>query len=458
MHSGLVKARGLENARGGVPSVGPYALSMRGSALVGVMAITTAVLLVGVAIFILGHAEGDLVEYAVDDARAFYVAEGGLERARAWLGDLLEDDPSASPVGVSFENQTLGGGTYTVSVTDDLSGGSWLAAYRVVCTAEVDGVTRSLQTVMIPETLAKYQWFIERADSPWFRTGERFEGPVHVNGRLRISGDPWFGGLVTVGRNLRMRSGSDPTFERGYQLNVERVDLPTVNELRNSLRTAALNGGLYEGTLPHNRAFYHVRLGHPSPGDMTYEGLRPQGAGYVTLAGPHTVSISTLNGAVWFNEPVAIEGTLDGRLTIVANGDIDIWDDLLYDGSTPGSGPDPDCDDVLGLIAIRNVEITYNVANRNDCEIHGVLVALNRNVTAERYWRYPPRGDLFIYGGFVADRSILLGRYRSNGSCTHGYDRNYRLDPRLSRTPPPFFPLTGRYTTHSWEEMDPPEA
>ncbi|MCK5597693.1 MAG: hypothetical protein KAJ04_09615, partial [Candidatus Eisenbacteria sp.] len=87
-----------------VPERKSAMLSDRGSALVGVVAISTAVLLVGVAIFTLGNAEGDIVEHAVDDARAFYVAEGGLERARAWLGDLLEGDPTANPVGVVFED------------------------------------------------------------------------------------------------------------------------------------------------------------------------------------------------------------------------------------------------------------------------------------------------------------------------------------------------------------------
>ena len=55
----------------------------------------------GVAIFVLGNSEADIVEYAVDDARAFYIAEGGLERARGWLGDLSETDPTADPVGSS---------------------------------------------------------------------------------------------------------------------------------------------------------------------------------------------------------------------------------------------------------------------------------------------------------------------------------------------------------------------
>jgi hypothetical protein len=430
----------------------------RGSALVGVMAITTAVLLVGVSIFVLGHSEGDIVEYAVDDARAFYVAEGGLERARAWLGDLVESDPNANPVGVAFEDQALGGGRYTVEIVDDLSVGSWLVAYEVVCTAGVDDATRQIRALMIPETFAKYQWFSEGGGWRWFCAGERFEGPVHVQKELLIDGDPWFGGRVTVGGGITIEEGSDPTFVQGYELNIGEIALPGVPDIDGVVRTAALNGGLYAGTLPMNKDFYHVTLGSPSAGELTYEGLRPQGGGgYLSIDGPHVVDISPLNGAAWFGAKVAVEGILDGQITIYADGDIEIWDDILYDASTPGAGPDPGCDDVLGLIAGGDIEISYTVPNQNDCEIHGVMIALDKNIEAEKYTNYAPRGSLIIWGGLIADKSIHLGRYE-NGCCVHGYERDYRLDPRLRRMPPPFFPLTGRYIVYSWAEIGPPEA
>ena len=159
----------------------------RGSALVAVMGITTAVLLVGMAIFILGHSEGDIVEYACDDARAFYIAEGGLERARGWLGDLHERDPTADPVGTVFENQALGGGRYSISIEDYASGGAWINAYEVVSVGEVDGVERGVKSIMLAETFSRFQWFIERGGWKWFRTGERFEGHVHTDFALRLT-------------------------------------------------------------------------------------------------------------------------------------------------------------------------------------------------------------------------------------------------------------------------------
>ncbi|MCK4510424.1 DUF4900 domain-containing protein, partial [bacterium] len=198
----------------------------RGSALVPVLAIVAAVLLIGVAIFILGHSEGDIVEHSVDDSRAFYIAEAGLERMRGWLGEFHADDATGDPLGTKFEDQLLGGGTYTVEVTSDVSGGSWPGAYWVVSTGYVDNVVRQVRAAMVAETFARYQVFVEKAGWVWFRTGERFEGPVHVNHNLQIDGDPWFGGPVTAGGGLTLKTGSNPVFEMGYELHVANIPLP----------------------------------------------------------------------------------------------------------------------------------------------------------------------------------------------------------------------------------------
>ncbi|HYW68249.1 MAG TPA: hypothetical protein VE960_01470, partial [bacterium] len=131
-----LRARQRDNSNGRTGTAVRGLDDDRGSALVAVMGITTAVLLVGMAIFILGHSEGDIVEYACDDARAFYIAEGGLERVRGWLGDLHKSDPTADPVGTVFENQSLGGGTYSISIEDKSSSGG-MAAYEVVSVGEI---------------------------------------------------------------------------------------------------------------------------------------------------------------------------------------------------------------------------------------------------------------------------------------------------------------------------------
>lgn len=431
--------------------------SNSGSALIGVMAITTAVLLVGVAIFILGHAEGDLVEYACDDARAFYIAEGGLERARGWLGQLAKDSPGANPVDMAFADQRLGGGTYTAKVVADASGGSWIGAYDVVSTGEIDGVTRQVKSTMVAETFARYQWFIESGGGgySWFRTGERFEGPVHVNGDIMVDGDPWFGSLVRAGGGITLTAGSNPVFERGYQLSVSQIDLPTQEYMHATLRAAAQDvGGHFAASLP-NKNYYTVEL--LSSGEVWYRATKETGQ---MIGAPTTVDISGTNGAFWFDAPIEIWGVVDGELTIGVEGDIIITDDILYYDSTPGAGPTSVCDDVLGLIAAGHPDgdiiIARNPANNDDCEIHGVMMALQKNIEAEEYQHGGLRGDLIVWGGMVVDYAIHIAEYR-DGVVTSGYVRDFHYDPRLFTMPPPYFPYTGTYVIAGWEEVVPPQ-
>ncbi|MBN2566143.1 MAG: DUF4900 domain-containing protein, partial [Candidatus Eisenbacteria bacterium] len=359
-----------------------------------------------------------------------------------------------------FESQQLGGGRYTVEIRDQL-GGSWLPAYEIVSTGVLGGAVRAVSCIMVPETFARYQWFVEQGGWKWFQTGERFEGPVHVNGNLQIDGDPWFGGLVTSGGGITLKNNSYPTFARGYQLGVDEVPLPDLSYLESTVRAAALNGGLYAGPIGgngNNKGWYAVELGEPAPGALTYTGYKWRNNGTLQTVVPSTaVDIAGLNGAAWFCEDVTIEGILGGQLTILAEGEVQIWGDILYDDSTPGSGPDPGCDDVLGLIADGDIVISKTAPNMNDCELHGVFMALEKEILAEKYQQPPPRGDLIIYGGLIADKSVHLGQFQL-GECTSGYERDYRLDPRLSRMPPPFFPQTGRFIVYSWQEGVPPEA
>jgi hypothetical protein len=435
--------------------MGRFMLSIRGSALVGVMAIITAVLLVGVAIFILGHSEGDIVEYAVDDSRAFYIAEGGLERVRGFLTAWELDDPSANPVGTSFSGQGLGGGSYDAAVVADASGGGWPDAYDIVSTGVMDGVTRQVKATVVAETFAMYQWFIGSVGGgfSWFRSGERFEGPVHVNGTLGIDGDPWFGGLVRAGGGYTEKLGSNPTFVRGYELNVDQIDLPTRTYVLSTVRAQADAAGFRPGKLGPNKAYWVVELEGDS---FSCEGFdkngNPIGLGYTD------VPLSSYNGAFWFDDDIRIQGTLDGALTIGVDGNIEIWGDILYADSSPGSGPNPGCDDILGLIATGssegNIIVAYTPDNQSDCEVHGVMMALQNTIMAEDYQHYPLRGDFIIYGGLIATKAIHLAEY-SGDLIVSGYSRDYHYDSRVITLPPPFFPFASNFAVVTWEEVVP---
>jgi len=421
------------------------------------MGIITAVLLVGVAIFILGHSEGDVVEYAVDDSRAFYIAEGGLERVRAYLTSLEEEDPNANPVGQIFTGEMPGGGTYIVEITEDANPYGWLDAYEVVSTGSKDGVLRQVKATVVAETFAIYQWFIGSTGGgySWFRSGERFEGPVHLNGNIDVDGDPWFGGIVRAGGHDNFTQGSNPVFERGYELNVERVDLPRPIDVRATLKINAEVGGKVFDKIGPNGAYWDVKL----EGDFLTAAQFDRNGDPIPGTLVDVLNFAGMNGAIWFNDDIHLQGVLDGEVTIGVDGDVHIVSDVLYADSTPGSGPNDGCDDILGVVAAGqsqgNVIIDYTLDNRNDCEMHGVFMALQNTIEAEDYQHHQPRGELILYGGLMAQSAIHLASYNNGGMLRSGYYRNYHYDSRVMTLPPPFFPFASNFSLATWEEVVP---
>jgi len=300
-----------------------------------------------------------------------------------------------------------------------------------------------------------YHWFIGSVGGgfSWFRSGERFEGPVHVNGTLGIDGDPWFGGRVRAAGDITMKTGSNPTFERGYELHVEPIPMVTRDDVLSTVRAAADAGGFRPGKLGPNKAYWEVYLEGTTFDAQGFDKTgTPIGLGFANLP------FSSYNGAFWFDDDIRIEGTLDGQVTIGIDGNAEIWGDILYADSSPGHGPNQDCDDVLGIIAAGasdgNIIIKYTLENQNDCEVHGVMMALQNTIEAEDYQHHPVRGDFIIYGGLIATKAIHLADY-ANGVVTSGYVRDYHYDGRMLTLPPPFFPFASNFAIVTWEEVVP---
>lgn len=426
-----------------------------GATLVAVLAIVTAVLLVGSALFILGTGEADIVEYTVDSARAFYLAEAGQERAQTYMNELAQKNPPSYPASASVENEVLGDGDYDVTITKVAGMYPWLVEYEIESTGEVDGITSTVISRIRRETFAQYLYFSNQASDIWFTTGDSLHGRVHSNGMIKIDGDPWFGEKVTSAHpTISIKNGSNPTFENGYEIGVDDVDFPDSNTIKSNMAGMAQDGGTYGGTLKGNKAYYEVELGrNGNHGTFSYRSYEKSGKNY-KWSGWTDVSVSSTNGVVWFEEPIEIQGTLDGQVTIGSANSIWIMDDILYEASSPGYGPDPDCDDVLGLVAAKDIIVADTPANGNDCEIHAHMLALWKSLEVENYNRGNPRGDLVLWGGFAQYKVGPVGTFNKWGPVS-GYEKDYHFDPRLAGMSPPGYPQTDRYVLVRWTEESP---
>ncbi len=426
-----------------------------GAALIAVMAVMTAVLIVGTSLFVFGVAEHDLAAFQSEDVRAFYLAEAGVAHAKAFLDGTYEADVYVAAQ--TFTDQALGDGTYTVTLQNVGGASQWYTEYDVVSTGTVNGVSRRVRVTIGMQTFAKYLWFAEQTTGgtiSWFTTGDIFDGSIHANGWIRIDGDTWIGAeATTTEASFIIQPGSIPVFAGGYEYDVDTIPLPNRNQIRNFIRTTAQNGGIYLDNLNGSDAHWEVVFGRNGvAGTVSYRDYRKQGQSYVYGSWVDE-DLTNLNGAIYSQKEIWIEGTIDGLISIFCQAAIHIRDDLLYEDSTPGSGPNGGCDDLLGVYSRTDIIIDRTTANESDCELHGAFLAFHNSFEIEDPNSGSPRGDLILYGSIVQRWPGRVSTFSVPGSITHGYSRKYHYDIRLAIDAPPYYPQMGTYIVTRWKEV-----
>jgi len=184
-------------------------------------------------------------------------------------------------------------------------------------------------------------------------------------------------------------------------------------------------------------------------------------------------------GVIHVTGDVAISGTVRGRVTIAASGDIYLADDLKY-AIQPGGTSDCVGVDMVGLFAGGDVVISDNTLNtpqrvdptgapnaytsfddtNSGIFLQGVVLALDQffvqnyddgptdtNDCESTNWG---RGCLYLSGGVIQRTRGAVGQ--SDGS---GFLKRYSYDVCAAKRPPPYFPTTGRFSRSRYYEIDP---
>lgn len=181
-------------------------------------------------------------------------------------------------------------------------------------------------------------------------------------------------------------------------------------------------------------------------------------------------------GVIYVNGTVGISGTLRGRVTLYASGNVAVLDDLKY-VTDPALNK---CSDILGVISANDIMVADNALNdppdisgggmflnmddTKDLYLDGVLMAMHTAFGAEHYntgaanvnncQTVPSgRGCLFLNGGIIQQQRGPVGY--GNASWGTGYVKRYSYDKCALYNPPPYFPTTGRYTDNRYYELDP---
>jgi hypothetical protein len=149
-----------------------------------------------------------------------------------------------------------------------------------------------------------------------------------------------------------------------------------------------------------------------------------------------------------------IKGVLNGRVTVGAltggvsgAGDVFLDDDITY----AGDPNDPECDDMLGIVADDDILVADNANNNNSINIHASMFSRTGGFGAENYSTRGKDGTINLVGGIQQYQRGAVGTF-GGGGITSGFYKNYRYDNRLLADLPPFYPTTGSYEIVSWYE------
>ena len=372
---------------------------------------------------------------------ALFVAEGGCSFCLSYI-------MAGRPVPAVI-NGSIGGGTYSAGI--GFGGGSANLNYTLSSTGTVRGVRRVVTINYVhSRSWAEYAlWYDHYSGTIWFQTGDRFKGKVHANDFLYLQGSPVFEKLLTSSQPTWGTGPASAVFSNSFQLGVPYMSISSINftntaSTQDCLRTAAnliLTGATTVAMSGTNlylwnsgRRWTNYNYGAVNPGVMT------DGVVYVSSVGSSTGTIT-------------IAGTLNGRLTLVADGNINITNHVRY-ASDPRTNNSSD--DALGLITRSDVIIKSNCPMNLDVFAHiiaeGSMTGSSNDgmFTVEAYDTRPTSScsNLNVYGGIVEN-------YRGPVGTTggKGYLKNYIFDTRFSTNPPPHYPVVGdQYYWGGWRD------
>jgi hypothetical protein len=356
-------------------------------------------------------------------------------------------------------------------------------------------------------------------DIYWRGIGARIDvtaGPFHTNDTIAISGQPVWQARTTTGWNLAsgqrwfdLNSGtSRPEFQAYADNNpVYAPPPPLPSDNRYLKREAETGGCLYTGptrivlnaggtmtvTSPYTRSTRPGCIG-PNPAQAFTTSLPANGVAYVqdvpassgdpnyrascdTTGNPHPLdypvtgdSTQTLNPNAYrcTAGDVFLEGRLRGAMTIGAENNVIITNNLVYDRGTALGSPD-----ILGLIAYNYVEVYHPVTcpgnggacvnltgpgspELRDVTINAAILALQHSFRVQNHTLGTPLDDLQITGAIAQEYRGPVSSFNSQtGALLSGYDKDYRYDERLAFLSPPYFidPLASYWDRTSWAEQ-----
>jgi len=480
-------------------------INEKGVAIATAMSVVLILALLGAGLLLLSMREMNISLKSESSNQAFHVAEAGVEYATNKIsnGEIVTNYPDTT---VSF-----GAGEFVVSIDREVDYNTPQVTYSITSVGIVED-SQATETSWLPSLIneiipvafaadnqktiqvemkqtkpfTEYVFFMDEKQDPdnynfisckpGDPVGDEVTGSVHANGHNYITststydlsiysvadGYPKFNGLVSYVNEINVNGKSyvDYSETSGPYFNpkpakVDEVAFPATNDY------TFLEGKAGNGWVLHGNTTITLKDNNPSSNDnnSTLE-IVNDGINIPPL------TLSSGNGVLYVkNGDVSVSGTLDGSLTIVSagggtsEGNIKIVGDITYakEDIIPSETAS---DDMLGLIAEKDIYIPYNSAP-SDISINAIMLAQNGSIWYEDWdssstmggggGGMVSKGILAVNGSLIqktdfGDASGTTGKGKHFGytwgmvdKSKEGYYKNLNYDERLHYLEPPYF-------------------
>ncbi len=365
------------------------------------------------------------------------------------------------------------GGTFTVTVNVPANDTN---SIQVSSTATFADISKTIIVILRPFRFSRFAYYsVQEGTGIWWTSNDVVRGPFHTQDVLRVQGRPQFWDRASYKGGLEYYNNDDevnvPQFYKGHATGVD-LHLPegAVNDLEPFADENGFKFEAYSTTTTTTESYYDYwgrlrtrTVTTTTDYDDFYLEFNEDSVTYkVESNGPETTVLASdfaPNGVIYIkNGNLHINGVVEGRYSVVANGDskgrVYLEDDIVYK-TDPRT--DPQSNDLLGIVAYNQILIADNPNNNNSINIHASMFSENAGFGAENHANRGIDGNINLFGGVIQKTRQPVGTFTVNrwtGATTisSGFNKQYFYDSRLRFQAPPEFPGAQAYQIVSWYE------
>ncbi|MFA6427213.1 MAG: hypothetical protein WCW16_02060 [Candidatus Magasanikbacteria bacterium] len=444
----------------------------RGSMLIFAMifgSIAFTIIILGVSGYALFEHRASTKLYRRD--MALHIAEAGVNYYRWHLAHDNDEytDGTGQPGPYVHEYHDKDGnlvGYFSLDIDEPLAGSSVVTVRSTGWTVQEPNASRTLQVRVGFPAMTDYA-FLENADMSFSFTTV-VHGIVHSNGNIRFDGttDSW------VRAHGDIQGGGGPkTF---WDFPVPIIDFYSVTGDLDDIRTASNNGGIRRGSSGtegwqiifdgNQFDLYKVTSRDCYKGEGRW---RRRWGGWYWDGNTYCFDVGNRqfferlaipsNGAMFFEDNVWVQGTVNGRVTIgVGKFPVQEPYKTLYINNNL-TYAEKGGDDVVGLMAQGDIVVPYEASRT--MEVNAAALSQFGSIYTPYY---DPdenlnglKDSLTFFGSQISYEGGGWKYVNGWGNVISGFhDTNHVYDGNLKYYPPPGFPVGTMYELISWEEIE----